>query len=81
MDIYRSGERVYQGQTNTSEMVRSCDELVSYFTSYNTVPELSVLLTGTSLVPDLGFTLREGDRIDISVESIGMLQNSVKSIS
>jgi len=36
-----------------------------------------VLLTGTSLVPDEGFTLEPGDRIDIDIEGIGRLSNTV----
>ncbi|MFB6223141.1 MAG: fumarylacetoacetate hydrolase family protein [Haloarcula sp.] len=77
MSIHRDGERVYRGETNTSEMKRTCEELVSYYNAHNAVPELSVLLTGTSLVPDEDFTLQEGDRIAIDIESIGTLRNSV----
>ncbi|GAA5430650.1 fumarylacetoacetate hydrolase family protein [Haloarcula japonica] len=77
MSIHRDGERVYRGETNTSEMKRTCEELVSYYTAHNAVPELSVLLTGTSLVPDDDFTLQEGDEVTIDIESIGRLKNPV----
>ncbi|WP_058995195.1 fumarylacetoacetate hydrolase family protein [Haloarcula sp. CBA1127] len=77
MSIHRDGDRVYHGETNTSEMKRTCEELVSYYTAHNAVPELSVLLTGTSLVPDDDFTLQEGDEVTIDIESIGTLHNSV----
>ncbi|RKS83018.1 2-dehydro-3-deoxy-D-xylonate dehydratase [Haloarcula quadrata] len=77
MSIHRDGDRVYHGETNTSEMKRTCEELVSYYTAHNAVPELSVLLTGTSLVPDDDFTLQEGDQVSINIESIGTLNNSV----
>ncbi|QCP91012.1 fumarylacetoacetate hydrolase family protein [Haloarcula marismortui] len=77
MSIHRDGDRVYYGETNTSEMKRTCEELVSYYTAHNAVPELSVLLTGTSLVPDDDFTLQEGDQVSINIESIGTLNNSV----
>ncbi|GGC65322.1 MULTISPECIES: fumarylacetoacetate hydrolase family protein [Haloferax] len=80
MTIERDGEVVYDDATNTSEMVRSCDELVSYFTRHNTVPELAVILTGTSLVPDHPFDLQEGDRVDITIEGIGTLSNSVTTV-
>ena len=77
MSIHRDGDRVYYGETNTSEMKRTCEELVSYYTAHNAVPELSVLLTGTSLVPDDDFTLQERDQVSINIESIGTLNNSV----
>lgn len=77
MTIERDGAIVYDDATNTSEMVRTCEELVSYFTRHNTVPELSVLLTGTSLVPQQPFDLQEGDRVNITIEDIGTLSNSV----
>ncbi|WP_459194097.1 fumarylacetoacetate hydrolase family protein [Halosimplex sp. J119] len=80
MQIYRDGEVVYDGTTNTSEMVRTCEELSSYLTRHNVVPDLTVLLTGTALVPEGDFTLREGDDIEIDIEGIGTLTNSVTTV-
>ncbi|MBV0925389.1 fumarylacetoacetate hydrolase family protein [Halomicroarcula limicola] len=80
MSIHRDGDCVYSDETNTGEMVRTCEELVSYYTAHNTVPELAVLLTGTPLVPDEGFTLREDDHIDIEIEGIGTLSNPVTTV-
>ncbi|WP_135303944.1 fumarylacetoacetate hydrolase family protein [Haloarcula amylovorans] len=80
MSIHRDGDCVYSGETNTSEMVRDCEELVSCYTAHNSVPELAVLLTGTSLVPDEGFTLQDDDQIDIDIEGIGTLRNSVTTV-
>ncbi|GAB3328451.1 fumarylacetoacetate hydrolase [Haloplanus rallus] len=80
MTIERDGEQRYEGETATSEMVRSCEELVSFLTRHNTVPETAVLLTGTSLVPEEGFTLEPGDRIDIDIEGIGRLSNTVTRV-
>lgn len=77
MSITRDGESLFEERTNTSEMVRECEDLVSYFNAHNRVPELAILLTGTSLVPDDDFTLQQGDRIDIEVDQIGVLTNSV----
>lgn len=80
MSISRDGESIYHEQTSTGEMVHTCEELVSYYTRHNTVPEMSVLLTGTSLVPEEGFTLKAGDQVDISVEEIGTLSNDVTKV-
>ncbi|WP_324759466.1 fumarylacetoacetate hydrolase family protein [Haloarcula montana] len=80
MAISRDGDRIYSGETGTQEMVRSCEELVSYFRDHNAVPEVAVLLTGTSLVPEDGFTLQDGDRVEIEIEGIGRLQNTVTTV-
>ena len=77
MTISRNQEVLYEEATNTSKMVRSVDELVDYYTNHNAVPDVSVLLTGTSLVPDDDFTLHEGDLIEIGIEGIGTLSNTV----
>jgi 2-dehydro-3-deoxy-D-arabinonate dehydratase len=80
MTITRDEEAVYEETTNTAEMVRTCEELVSYYTRHNAVPDVAVLLTGTSLVPEEGFTLQAGDHVDIEVEDIGVLSNPVVSV-
>jgi 2-dehydro-3-deoxy-D-arabinonate dehydratase len=80
MTISRDGETVFEGETSTDEMVRTCEELVSYYTRHNAVPERAVLLTGTSIVPPDEFTLREGDSVVIDIESIGTLENSVVTV-
>ncbi|RKD95532.1 fumarylacetoacetate hydrolase family protein [Halopiger aswanensis] len=80
MTISRDGEVLYDDSTNTGKMVRSVEELVDCYTSHNAVPEVSVLLTGTSLVPDDDFTLREGDLIEIGVDDIGTLSNTVVEV-
>ncbi|WP_416841770.1 fumarylacetoacetate hydrolase family protein [Haloferax sp. DFSO52] len=80
MTIQRDGEVLYDDETNTSQMVRNVEELVSYFTRHNTVPELAIILTGTSLVPEQPFDLQEGDTVDITIEHIGTLSNSVTTV-
>ncbi len=77
MSITRDSTSVYQDETSTANLVRSCEELVSYFTRHNTVPDLAVVLTGTSLVPDEEFTLQPGDTVRIEIEGIGTLRNEV----
>jgi len=80
MTIRRDGEAVYEDSTNTDQMVRSCEELTSYLTRHNVVPETTVLLTGTALVPDSDFTLRPGDEVEINIEEIGTLFNGVRTV-
>jgi len=80
MQIHRDGDVVYEGETNTSEMVRTCEELSSYLTRHNVVPDLTVLLTGTALVPEGDFTLQEDDEVEIDIEGIGTLTNPVTTV-
>jgi 2-dehydro-3-deoxy-D-arabinonate dehydratase len=80
MRIHRDDGIVYEGKTNTGTMVRSCEELVSYFSRHNAVPELAVLLTGTSLVPEESFDLTVGDVVEIEIEGIGTLTNPVVEV-
>ena len=80
MTIERDGDQAFEGSTSTANLVRSCEELVSYTTRHNHVPELSALLTGTSIVPPNDFTLREEDRISIEIENIGTLENTVEQV-
>lgn len=80
MEISRDGRTLYQEATSTAEMVRTVSELVDCYAKHNAIPELSVLLTGTSLVPDDDFTLQEGDVIDIEIDDIGTLTNPVVQV-
>ncbi|MFP8954983.1 fumarylacetoacetate hydrolase family protein [Natrialbaceae archaeon A-arb3/5] len=80
MEISRDGEVVYDESTNTDKLVRSVEELVECYVSHNAVPDTAVVLTGTSLVPDESFTLKEGDEVDIGIEGIGTLSNTVVEV-
>jgi len=80
MTIGRGGDIVYEGTTHTSRMTRTCAELVDYYLGHNAVPETTVLLTGTALVPEDGFTLAAGDVVTIDVEGIGRLANPVTTV-
>ncbi|SFT07585.1 fumarylacetoacetate hydrolase family protein [Halostagnicola kamekurae] len=80
MEISRDGETLYEGETSTSEMDRSCEELVEYWCDHNSVPQSGVLLTGTSLVPDEGFTLQPDNEVRIEIDGIGELVNTVVEV-
>ncbi len=77
MKVERDSVVTFQGQTNTNKMVRSCQELSDWLNKHNQVPDGTVLLTGTGIVPPQDFTLEEGDSVSISIESIGVLTNDV----
>ena len=75
--ITRDGEEVFSGSTNTSQMARTCQELADWLQKHNDVPNMTAVLTGTSIVPPPEFTLQEGDRVSITIEGIGTLENDV----
>jgi 2-dehydro-3-deoxy-D-arabinonate dehydratase len=58
-------------------MVRKIEDLAEYLFRADEFPEGAVLSTGTSLVPDLPFTLESGDTVTITIDEIGTLSNTV----
>ena len=77
MTITRDGAAAWQGRSNTSGLRRRIGELADYLFREEEFPAGAVLSTGTSLVPDLPFTLRPGDEIRIHIAQIGDLVNPV----
>lgn len=80
MSISRDGDVIWDEATSTAEMVRTIEELVSYYRQSNRLPTLTALLTGTSLVPGEDVTLRPGDFVRIEIEAIGTLENPVIAV-
>ena len=75
--IRRGGKAVFEGETSTSSMARSCEELADWLLRHNTVPNMTTVLTGTAIVPPPEVTLEEGDEVSIEIEGIGTLENDV----
>ncbi|MFD1053523.1 fumarylacetoacetate hydrolase family protein [Terrabacter terrigena] len=77
MSIERSGDVVWDGQASTAELRRNLDDLASFLVREESFPEGAVLSTGTSLVPDLPFTLVPGDTVRIEIDELGVLKSRV----
>ncbi len=77
MEIFRAGQSMYAGQAPISQMKRGLEELVGYLFRECNFPAGCFLMTGTCLVPGDGFTLQVGDRIVITIDGIGTLENTV----
>ena len=77
VQIERDGAAAFAGQTTLAELKRPVTELVSYLFRENSFPEGAFLMTGTGIVPNDDFTLAPGDRIVISIDNIGTLENRV----
>lgn len=77
MSIRRGAEVAYRGEVAISQIKRSLTELASWLYRESGFPAGCFLMTGTCLVPGNEFTLREGDNVEISIDGIGTLTNSV----
>ncbi|GGO29996.1 fumarylacetoacetate (FAA) hydrolase [Microbispora rosea subsp. aerata] len=77
MTVAREDAVVWDGTTSTSQIKRPFTQLTSYLFHSEDHPHGAVLSTGTGLVPDLDFTLREGDLITVAIEEVGELRNRV----
>ena len=75
--ITRAGEEVWSGQTSTSLMARSCEDLADWLQRHNFVPNMTTVLTGTAIVPPPELSLKEDDVVTITIEGIGVLENTV----
>ena len=77
LTIERDGDVAWQGHASTDGLHRKLNELVEYLFRADEFPEGVVLSTGTSLVPDLPFTLMAGDIVRIAIDGLGELTNPV----
>jgi 2-dehydro-3-deoxy-D-arabinonate dehydratase len=77
VEIERRGATVFSGSTNLAELKRPITELAEYLFRENSFPNGVLLMTGTGIVPPDEFSLAVGDRIRITIDPIGTLENDV----
>ena len=77
IEILRHGRIEFSGSVALTELKRDPKTLVEYLLRDNTFPVGCFLMTGTGIVPPSSFTLAPGDRIRITIEPIGTLENEV----
>jgi 2-dehydro-3-deoxy-D-arabinonate dehydratase len=75
-----AGAELFAGETSTGRMKRSPLELAEWVMRDNPVPPGSVLLTGTGLVPPDEYTLEPGHTVEITIDGIGVLTNTVADL-
>jgi 2-dehydro-3-deoxy-D-arabinonate dehydratase len=78
LDILRAGHIQFSGVTTLAELKRDPATLVEYLFRDQTFPCGCFLLTGTGIVPPDSFTLQSGDEINITIDGIGTLTNTVE---
>jgi 2-dehydro-3-deoxy-D-arabinonate dehydratase len=77
LTIVRDGSTAWEGSGNTATLHRKIDDLAGYLFRADEFPAGVILSTGTSVVPDLPFTLEAGDEVRIRISGIGELANPV----
>lgn len=76
LEIWRADDLIFQGETRTSQMKRTFEELVTYLKREMDFPAGVFLMTGTGLVPPDAVTLKPGDLTRITVGAL-TLENKV----
>ena len=77
IQIERGGETVFEGAVSVNQIKRGFGELRDFMFQSQVFPFGCALLTGTGIVPDDDFTLKEGDTVSIHISGIGCLNNPV----
>ncbi len=77
MIIERDGERVFDAATSTALLHRTLPDLVDWLHRELDFPDGVWLSTGTCLVPDLPFSLADGDTVIIEIAEVGRLTSTV----
>jgi 2-dehydro-3-deoxy-D-arabinonate dehydratase len=77
LEITRGDSTAFSGATTLAEMKRRPADLAAWLFRENRFPSGTFLMTGTGIVPPDDFTLRTGDRIRMTIDPIGLLENVV----
>lgn len=77
IEISRDDEVEFFGEVALTELKRDPKVLVEYLLRDNSFPRGCFLMTGTGVVPPSSFTLAHGDRVNITIDPIGTLENEV----
>lgn len=77
LTISRDRTDIWSGSASTAGLHRRFGELVDFLLRADIFPDGAVLSTGTSLVPELPFSLADGDVVSIDIDNVGRLVNPV----
>lgn len=78
LEINRDNKKVFEGSIGINQIKRTFEELVSFVYRESSFPHGCLIMTGTGIVPGHDFTLKSGDQINISIDNIGTLSNTVQ---
>ncbi|NJB71407.1 2-dehydro-3-deoxy-D-arabinonate dehydratase [Saonia flava] len=77
LTILRGGTAVFADTIGIDQIKRKFEDLVKYLYLECSFPYGSLLMTGTGIVPSTDFNLQSGDEIQITIDGIGTLVNTV----
>ena len=77
LEILRDAQTAFADEITIDQMKRTPEILIEYLFRENSFPNGCFLLTGTGIIPPDSFTLAPRDRIRISIDAIGTLENVV----
>lgn len=77
MTIHRDGKVLFEGSTSTKNMKTKIETQISYLLRDNDIPDLTILTTGTSIIPGKDQGLQDGDSVSITINEIGTLKTGV----
>jgi 2-dehydro-3-deoxy-D-arabinonate dehydratase len=77
LKIARAGQIVFEGETRTSRMKRSFEDLAAYLYRELDFPRGAFLMTGTGIVPHESFSLAPGDGVRVEVGDL-VLENETR---
>lgn len=75
--IHRNNQKMFDDATTLANMKRSLTELAGWLYKEMDFETGCFLMTGTCLVPPNDFTLQENDVVNISIDGIGVLTNTI----
>ncbi len=79
MEIIRDGKVMYTDSVQISQMKRKHTELAAWLFRELDFPVGCYLMTGTCLVPSNDFTLAVKDVVNMTIDGIGMLTNTIET--
>ncbi len=77
MTIRRDGQDYWNATTSTASLARTIPDLLWHLHSNLHFPDGVFLSTGTGLVPELDFSLQADDDVQITIDSVGDLRNTI----
>jgi 2-dehydro-3-deoxy-D-arabinonate dehydratase len=78
--IIRGGEEIYGESSNSGRIGRTFEELNEYLYRDNPIPMGTVVSTGTGIMVPNELALRDGDKVEIEIDGIGLLSNPVRQL-
>jgi 2-dehydro-3-deoxy-D-arabinonate dehydratase len=78
LTISRGEQTIVRDSTTLAQMKRGFEELAQWLFKENSHPQGCLLMTGTGIVPSPDFSLQAGDVVEITIDGLGTLVNTME---